>query len=314
MDKILNSLEIYLEDKKATQTEIDRFILFIQKLKSSRRVRFLYRGDSNIIEQYNVDSSNLSLLAHYIFCLGGKGRYFFQNKIVGINSVFSLIWNIFHNKVCKLNFASEGTMKRMSDFLNNNPTFNNYFSEEHNKEHFESLSQLAINKANEVADYYLSILHTIGKSGNGKSYFLSSSTNYLIVDEFKGDNSIIIYGWLPKKGLKDRIIKYIDVEKNSPFVKSLNLPTCQAPIYPKQNEKCIKCGLLPHYIIGFQHNNRFYINPNTLRQWNDNIVYEGLDIDQKTFNDLFNATNLRQSFIFCDGNYYLMSKPGMTEV
>ena len=314
MDKILKSLELYLDDKKATQKEIDRFILFVKRLKSSRRVRFIYRGDSNIIEQYKIDSSNLPSLAINIFCLGDKGRFFFQNKLVDINSVFSLIWDKFHNKVCKLNFALDSTKECMSDFLNKNPMFNNYFSDEHNKEHFESLSQLAIDKANEVADYYFSILHTIGKSGNGKSYFLSSSTNYLIAEEFKGDNSIIIYGWLPKKGLKDRIIKYIDVEKNSPFVQSLNLPTCQVPIYPKQSEICIKCGLLPHYIIGFQHNNRFYINPNTLRQWNDSIGYEGLEIDQKTFNDLFNATNLRQSFIFCDGNYYLMSKPGMTEV
>lgn len=314
MDKILKSLELYLDDNKATQTEIDRIITFVKRLKSSRRVRFLYRGDSNIIEQYNVDSSNLSLLAHFIFCLGGKGRYFFQNKLVGINSVFSLIWDKFHNKVCKLNFASEGTVKRMYDFLNKNPMFNNYFSDEHNKEHFESLSQLAIDKANEVADYYLAILHTIGRSGNGKSYFLSSSTNYLVADEFKGDNNIIIYGWLPKKNLKDCIIKYIDVEKISPFVQSLNLPTCQVPIYSKQSEKCIKCGLLPHYIIGFQHNNRFYINPNTLKQWKESIVYEGLDIDQKTFNDLFNATNLRQSFIFCEGIYYLMSKQGLAEV
>ena len=314
MDKILKSLELYLDEKKASQTEIERFILFVKRLKSSRRVRFIYRGDSNIIEQYKIDSSNLPSLAINIFCLGDKGRYFFQNKLVGINSVFSLIWDKFHNKVCKLNFASDSNMECMSDFLNKNPMFNNYFSDEHNKEHFESLSQLAIDKANEVADYYLAILHTIGKSGNSNSYFLSSSTNYLIVDEFKGDNSIIIYGWLPKKGLKDRIIKYIDVKKNSPFVKSLNLPTCQVPIYPKQSEICIKCGLLPHYIIGFQNNNRFYINPNTLRQWNDSIVYDGLDIDQKTFNDLFNATDLMQSFIFCDGNYYLMSKQGMTAV
>lgn len=314
MDKILKSLEIYLDDNRATQTEIERFILFIQKLKSSRRVRFIYRGDSNIIEQYNTDSKNLSLLAHYIFCLGDKGRYFFQSKLVGINSVFSLIWDKFHNKVCKLNFDSEGTMERMSDFLNKNPMFNDYFSDEHNKEHFENFSLLSIDEANEVADYYLAILHTIGSSGNSNSYFLSSSTNYLVAEEFKGDNNIIIFGWLPKKGLKNRIIKYIDVEKNSPFVKSLNLPICQAPIYPMQNEICIKCGLLPHYIIGFQHNNRFYINPNTLKQWKDSIVYEGLEIDQKSFNDLLNSTKLKQSFIFYDGNYYLMSKQGMAEV
>ena len=309
MDKIVKSLVLYLDDNRATQTEIERFILFIQKLKSSRRVRFIYRGDSNIIEQYNTDSRNLSLLAHYIFCLGDKGRYFFQSKLVDINSVFSLIWDKFHNKVCKLNFALDSTMERMSDFLNKNPMFNNYFSDEHNKEHFENFSQLSIDKANEVADYYLAILHTIGISGNSNSYFLSSSTYYLVAEEFQGDNNIIIFGWLPKKGLK-----YIDVKKNSPSVKSLNLPTCQAPVYPKQREICIKCGLLPHYIIGFQHNNRFYINPNTLKQWNDNIVYEGLEIDQKSFNDLLNSTKLKQSFIFYDGKYYLMSKQGLAEV
>lgn len=314
MDKILKSLELYLDDNMATQTEIDCFVLFIHKLKSSKRVRFIYRGDSNIIEQYKTDSRNLSLLAHYIFCLGDKGRYFFQNKLVDRNSVFSLIWDKFHNKVCKLNFASDGTIERMSDFLNKNSMFNNYFSNEHNKEHFESLSQLSIDEANNIADYYLSILHTIGKSGNGESYFLSSSTNYLVADKFKGDNNIIIYGWLPKKGMKNRIIKYTDVENYSLFVKSKGLPTHQTPIYPEQKEICIKCGLLPHYIIGFQHNNRFYINPNTLKQWNDSIVYEGLDIDQKDFNDLFNDTKLRQSFIFCDGNYYLISKKGMAEV
>lgn len=309
MDKILKSLEIYLDDKKATQTEIDSFILFVKRLKSSRRVRFIYRGDSNIVEQYNTDSSNLLSLAIKIFCLGDKGRYFFKNKLLGINSVFSLIWDKFHNKVCKLNFDSEGTVKHISDFLNKNPMLNDYFSDEHNKEHFENFSQLSIDKANEVADYYLAILHTIGISGNSNSFFLSSSTYYLVAKEFQGDNNIIIFGWLPKKGLK-----YIDANKNSPSVKSLNLPTCQAPVYPKQREICIKCGLLPHYIIGFQHNNRFYINPNTLKQWKESIVYEGLDIDQKTFNDLFNATNLRQSFIYCEGKYYLMSKQGLAEV
>ena len=142
---------------------------------------------------------------------------------------------------------------------------NYYFSDEHNKEHFENLSQLSAAEANKVADYYLSILHTIGKSGNDKSYFLSSSTNYLVANKFQGNN-VIIYGWLPRKGIKSRIIKYNDIETNSQYVKSLNLPTYQFPIDPEQCEICIKCGLLPHFIIGFQHDNRFYINPHTLKQ------------------------------------------------
>lgn len=314
MDGIFKTLDFYLNCNKATKTETDDFMTFIQKLKSSRRVRFIYRGNSNIIEQYNTDTSNIALLSSQIFCLGDKGRYFFQNQLVDRNSLFSLIWEKFHSKVCKLDFASDATLERMKEFLKENPMLNNYFSDEQNKEHFESLSQLSVAEANKVADYYLCILHTIGKSGNGKSYFLSSSTNYLVADKFKGDNNVIIYGWLPKKGMKSRIIKYNDVETNSLFVKSLNLPTYKVPIYPDQNEICIKCGLLPHFIIGFQHKNRFYINPNTLNQWNDSIPYEGLIIDQKGFNDLFNATKLKQSFIFCDGCYYLISNKGVAEI
>ena len=314
MDKILKSLELYLDGSMATQTEIDRFVLFIQKLKSSRRVRFIYRGNSNIVEQYNIDTSDMPLLASRIFCLGDKGRYFFQNKLVDRNSIFSLIWEKFHNKVCQLKFASYATIERMKEFLKENSMLNNYFSDEHNKEHFEGLSRLSVVEANKVSDYYLSILHTIGKSGNGESYFLSSSTNYLVADKFKGDNNIIMYGWLPRKGLKNRIIKYNDAEINNIFIKSFNLPTYQFHIYPEQSEICIKCGLLPHYIIGFQHNKRFYINPNTLKQWNDNIVYEGLDLDQKEFNDMFKATKLKQSFIFIDGNYYVISDKDVTVI
>lgn len=314
MDKILESLKLYVDENIAIQTEIDRFVLFIQKLKSSRHVRFIYRGDSNIFEKYEIEFGNLPLLACYIFCLGDKGRYFFQNQLVDRNSLFSLIWEKFHSKVCKLDFASDATIERMKEFLKENPMLNNYFSDEQNKEHFESLSQLSVAEANKVADYYLFILHTIGKSGNGKSYFLSSSTNYLVADKFKGDNNVIIYGWLPRKGMKSRIIKYNDVETNSLFVKSLNLPTYKVPIYPDQNEICIKCGLLPHFIIGFQHKNRFYINPNTLNQWNDSIPYDGLIIGQKEFNDLFNATKLKQSFIFCEGCYYLISNKGVAEI
>ena len=314
MDKILKSLELYLDGSMATQTEIDRFVLFIQKLKSSRRVRFIYRGNSNIVEQYNIDTSDMPLLASRIFCLGDKGRYFFQNKLVDRNSIFSLIWEKFHNKVCQLKFASYATIERMKEFLKENSMLNNYFSDESNKDHFESLSLLSVSKANKVVDYYLSILHTIGKSGNGESYFLSSSTNYLVADKFKGDNNIIIYGWLPKRGIKYRIITGKDIEKNSLFIKSLNLPTYQVPLYPEQSEICIKCGLLPQYIIGFQYGTKFYINPNTLKPWNDDIMYDGLDIEQKEFNDLFNATKLKKSFIFCDGNYYMMSKKDITEV
>ena len=314
MDKLLKSLELHLDDNRATQRTIDSFVLFIQKLKSSRRVRFIYRGNSNLVEYYKTNTENLPLLAHYLFCLADKGNYFYTNKTINIDNVFSLIWGIFHEKVIHKAFAQQKTIERVSSFLSNNPEIEKYFSNIHNKRRFENLSKLPIDNKKNVADYYLSILHTIGKSANGDSYFLSSSSKYNVADRFKGEHNIIIFGWLPKKGMKNRIIKYTDVEKYSPFVKSLKLPTYQLPVYPEQSEICIKCGLLPHFILGFQHNNRFYINPNTLKQWHDSIVYDGLDIDQTEFNDLLNATKLKQSFIFYDGNYYLISNKGKTEV
>lgn len=310
--KMFKQFEFYVNDQSASQKEQQQFFSFIKSLKSSKRVRFVFRGNSNIIKYYDTDVDNIPLLSHCIFCIGDKGCYFLQKKLIDFKEIFPVIWNKFNDKVCKLNFRSEQTKQHVLHFLKCNPEIQQYFSNEQNRKSFECISDLPIEDRKKVADYYLSILHTIGKSANGKSFFLSASKNYMVADEFKGTNSIIIYGWLPKKGINNHIIKYIDVEKYSSFVKKIGLPTCNVPIYPEQREICIKCGLLPNYIIGFQHDNKFYINPNILKtQWHDNIVYDGLDIDQKKFNDLLTKSKYSQSFIYYDGDYYLISVNGV---
>lgn len=313
--KMFKQFEFYVNDQSASQKEQQQFFSFIKSLKSSKRVRFVFRGNSNIIKYYDTDVDNIPLLSHCIFCIGDKGCYFLQKKLIDFKEIFPVIWNKFNDKVCKLNFRSEQTKQHVLHFLKCNPEIQQYFSNEQNRKSFECISDLPIEDRKKVADYYLSILHTIGKSANGKSFFLSASKNYMVADEFKGTNSIIIYGWLPKKGINNHIIKYIDVEKYSSFVKKIGLPTCNVPIYPEQREICIKCGLLPNYIIGFQHDNKFYINPNILKtQWHDNIVYDGLDIDQKKFNDLLTKSKYSQSFIYYDGDYYLISVNGVNGV
>ena len=88
MDNIIKGLELCIGDNMATQIEIDHFMSFIHKLKSSRRVHFIYRGDSNIIEQYKIEFGNLPLLACYIFCVGDKGLYFFHNTLLERNTIF----------------------------------------------------------------------------------------------------------------------------------------------------------------------------------------------------------------------------------
>ena len=313
--KMFKQFEFYVNDQSASQKEQQQFFSFIKSLKSSKRVRFVFRGNSNIIKYYDTDVDNIPLLSHCIFCIGDKGCYFLQKKLIDFKEIFPVIWNKFNDKVCKLNFRSEQTKQHVLHFLKCNPEIQQYFSNEQNRKSFECISDLPIEDRKKVADYYLSILHTIGKSANGKSFFLSASKNYMVADEFKGANSIIIYGWLPQKGINNHIIKYIHVEKSSSFVKKIGLPTCNVPIYPEQREICIKCGLLPNYIIGFQHDNKFYINPNILKtQWHDNIVYDGLDIDQKNFNDLLTKSKYSQSFIYYDGDYYLISVNGVNGV
>ena len=313
--KMFKQFEFYVNDQSASQKEQQQFFSFIKSLKSSKRVRFVFRGNSTIIKYYDTDVDNIPLLSHCIFCIGDKGCYFLQKKLIDFKEIFPVIWNKFNDKVCKLNFRSEQTKQHVLHFLKCNPEIQQYFSNEQNRKSFECISDLPIEDRKKVADYYLSILHTIGKSANGKSFFLSASKNYMVADEFKGANSIIIYGWLPQKGINNHIIKYIDVEKSSSFVKKIGLPTCNVPIYPEQREICIKCGLLPNYIIGFQHDNKFYINPNILKtQWHDNIVYDGLDIDQKNFNDLLTKSKYSQSFIYYDGDYYLISVNGVNGV
>ena len=238
--KMFKQFEFYVNDQSASQKEQQQFFSFIKSLKSSKRVRFVFRGNSNIIKYYDTDVDNIPLLSHCIFCIGDKGCYFLQKKLIDFKEIFPVIWNKFNDKVCKLNFRSEQTKQHVLHFLKCNPEIQQYFSNEQNRKSFECISDLPIEDRKKVADYYLSILHTIGKSANGKSFFLSASKNYMVADEFKGTNSIIIYGWLPQKGINNHIIKDIDVEKSSSFVKKIGLPTCNVPIYPEQREICIK--------------------------------------------------------------------------
>lgn len=330
IEQLIKPLTLYNGRNPVTQKERNQFMSFIQKLKSTRKARFIYRGNSNVIEDYGTDIDDMPLLAEYLFCIGDKGRYFYDKKFQTINEIFSFIWHRFHNKVCRLLFSSTETKELVSRFLEKNPELCQYFSDEHNKHEFENKSLLPIEKAIIVADYYSSLLHTIGKSGFDKSYFLSSSTEHSVADEFKGENAIIIFGWLPRKGIDEQvdfnptethekqreIVKTLNlpVERFCFPVKRMCLPVYNGSIHPEQKEISLKCGILPHYIIGFQHKNDFYINPNTLKEWNDSVVFDGLDIDQKDFCKYFNSTKLEQSYICCEGLYYIISKNDIAQI
>lgn len=291
------------EERLLSGEEKDTFGRFLNNLESSKKVNFIYRGTSHLNEQYNADISNIPLLSSYIFMIGEKGKMFADTHIKKYNTL-KFIWDKFNQKICRLNFQNENVKRIVSNFLDKNPQFKEYFLNENNKDSFLDLNK--VTETQKVVDYYLVLLHTIGKSGNGNSYFLSTTIDYSVAKNFSNDG-IILYGWIPCKGSDQQIIHYEDVNKYNNFIESLNLPSCQTPMYPQQKEICLKCGLLPHFIIGFQYKEKFYINPNILKTpWSDNIVYNGININQTSFHEVIQHTRYKRTALFYDGNYYIL--------
>lgn len=306
MDKIIRKLNLYINGKEISAEEQECFSSFLTHLKSSRKVCFIYRGENNLSNHYNTSLDNIPLLTQEIFLLGEKGRSFLGSPKL-YDNVFQFLWDKFNKKVCGLNFKKPNTLKHVSTFLKENPSIKNYFSDNTNRDRFVNLSELPDKEKEAIADYYLAILHTIGKSVFPKSYFLSTSKKRDVAEFFaNNEEGIILYGWIPRKGLKKNIIKGIDLEEKCKIVERHSLPTCKSSVYPDQKEICLKYGLLPLFIIGFQHQNKFYVNPATLNTWNDDILYDGMHIDQTKFNEIFNASNYSSSFMFIDGTYYII--------
>lgn len=316
IDALLKDLTLYIGDSAASKDEKECFLTIVNKLKSSRKVCFIYRGEENLREHYNVDLDNIPLLSHHIFMLGEKGLLFLKEKLKEQDNSFQFIWERFNIKVCNLNFTCENTRQHVSEFLDNNPEIKAYFSNDDNKESFMACEKLSDKERKEVADYYLSLLHTIGRSGNGKSYFLSSSKKKSIAKKFSKfkKEGIILYGWVPKKGINKTTIKYENIDVHDGFIKSLGLPTYGVPVYQDQEEICLKCGWLPHFILGFQYEKDFYINPAALKSWQDSIPYEGLDVDQSKFKEMLNNSNYCHSYIFYDGEYYTILKDEISSI
>lgn len=119
IEKILKTKKLFsYDDVKLTNDEKQKFFAFIKKLKGSRKVRFIFRGENRLKDQYNVDCSNIRLLAQNIFIVGEKGKSFFNDRIKKkYQDIFQFLWEQFHEKVCNLKFKSKETKKKYLNFL-----------------------------------------------------------------------------------------------------------------------------------------------------------------------------------------------------
>jgi hypothetical protein len=172
--------------------------------------------------------------------------------------------------------------------------------------------------------YYLAIAHTIGDEEYREiSGYISTTTNAVIANRFAHD--ACIFGWVPyniwKRRARRRTIDYVDTNQMSEM-QSTGLPYCDSAVFPNQEEIAIRCGLLPHFIIGYAVKQNFYLNPaifnaidrmhemGTFREklrYKNRIQLHGIEINQENFEEFCQRTNFKKYFTF-DGDDYTMHR------
>ena len=290
---------------------------FVDNFCSANNKTILYRGTESIPE-YNTSIFDIEKFANIMFNIGLKSIYYTNDgsnkKLFCLNDcseeLFNSIFDKLNDKLCNRKFAALGTIEKVSSFLNSNEDFYNYFRTEANRKDFLSkIDNLDEEKKIKVKDYYLSLMHIIGRSmSENNSYMISTSTQIKIAEKFKKDG-ILIVSWIPITERRNLIIKYNEVNKLNDKIKKMRLPYYVISPYIEQKEFCVKCGLLPHYIIGYSHEDSFIVNKHLLTEFNmardiESIIKDGIRINQERINEILKETKYKRGFSCIDGYYY----------
>lgn len=286
--------------------EKDFFTSFLEKMDSSSQKKYIYRGNHNLISQYKTDTNDLPLLSEKIFMVGEKGKNMWQECDTNIEEKKDIIDALFENLEKKLREYCGGD--NASYFIKKNLEMCSYFTGVNRDDFRSKITQKGEKIQQEILDYYYVFLHTLDSN---HSEFLSTSENLQVANRFRNRNGIILVGWVPAQEEKKRIIKYIDVNGYyADFVKEVKLPQWHS-VYQNEQEICLKCGLLPHYMIGFityiENRECFVINPAILKKDKrgiDDIILDGLVIDQSSFFESLKTTQYKGYYMFADGEYY----------
>lgn len=319
--KLLND-----EGGALSQDELMKLWGLYNMMAGSTLSTFILRGESddNLRSQYGTDTQNPTLLAKYLFMVGEKGRLCWNNKEF-LNPDDITPENF--RKICKalkryINEGCRGNTGRSFIMRNFHDRNIDFCSALENTDDIEAkYSKLKSKERRAVNLYYLAIAHTINSYGYKKaSSFVSATTNADVAQVFTDD--VCIYGWVPKEptGVNRREYRTIDyvVTENEAVVKQSGMPYWDTPVYPEQKEVTLRCGFLPHFIIGFNVKNCFYVNPavfssmdklqdkKTFKEWfqyKSRLLRYGLEVDQTNFKEFLRLTNFRRYYTF-DGAKY----------
>jgi hypothetical protein len=277
------------------------------------RVSVVYRhvGDSYLEMQYRTRTNNIELLSEHIFLYGDKGKLFYEeldqktfNKDISEikDEVFSFIYKKYKKVFVEKALKSHKTIDAVDTFCKKEPSFVSFWSNMTEEEWLKRIDKLDEKEKRKIKDYYVSLLHTIGLAGYGRnSYFLSTSRDMNIRNIMRWQNDgIEIVGWT--KISRKNVITYDKTEKLSVIVKSIGFPIVSHAIFPVQREITYKCGILPHYIVGYLYGkDSFEINPYILKKQDFGSVCEkGLDIDQTLFYQRLSEVGYKSTYIELD--------------
>lgn len=296
----------------------DKIISFVDAIYDDKmKIIFRYVGNNILLKEYNCGLNDISLLSQSVFLFGDKAKLFYddlnqKSRNLSIDEIDKRNFEFIYDKFVKIFMHTEklDSMKTKEALYKSNDYLyaHQYFSNESKESWTNKIMKLKETKRQMIKDYYVSYLHTIGLTAYGRNtYFLSTSTDYNFCNELLNNNlgfcqeGLIFVGWAKQNETNNILSKQIEKLMNKN-----NLPRFNKNVFPDQKEITLKCGLLPHFIIGYFYRNKFEINPYMLNAKEKDIpaiVKNGFDIDQKNFHAYFSKTNFRDYFD-CDGNQY----------
>jgi hypothetical protein len=310
-----------------TQEELNKLFEFYNMMSGSLYSRFIFRGESdkNLMRQFNVDTKTPGILSECLFMTGEKGRICWADN-EGINPDDVSTENFLRICMSLAKYIDEGLRaggnraKRIKTFCEKEKKF--YDGIKKGETFVDAYDELKPEVKRKVNLNYLAVAHTIGdKEYKETSGYISTTTNAGTAERFARD--ACIFGWVPqniwKRKARKRTIDIVDTNQMSEM-QSTGLPYCDSAVFPNQEEIAIRCGLLPHFIIGYAVEQNFYVNPaifiaidrmHEMGSFREKFAYKrriqlhGLVINQENFEEFCQRTNFKKYFTFDDGDYVM---------
>ncbi len=306
----LYSLDINSEKLVELCDEGNRFFnQALEVLDSSiteNKVLLVYRGEKRNSLMDKLCFIDLDDLFNKLFHVGDKSKYLIKNNnfekyLDDINDVSDRVFEIIFDKI----------FEKQQD-NNARSAFKEYFSDIQNKEKFlEKIVNLDDKSKLRIRDYYFSYLHQEAIDENKSSFFVSTSKDIEVAEEFteEREDKFVIYYFISKP--------YIDLaiySRNEPQLKKYcrdnDLPIYFAPFY-EEDEVCVKSALTPYNILGvtsyIDEEEVFIVNPYLFYYYEkdlENFISKGLPVDREKFYKILPTTNYFGMLLYPENNKF----------